>query len=360
MSTLFIGDLHYCPRNLRYLNIVEEEIISIAKKEGGFAAIVLLGDIFDKHKVVDVVSFSAFSAFVKDLLNYAKEKLVILIGNHDRMGTSFRYEEHFLTFPNFSDKIVVVNTSTVVRCSEFKFVAMPFHRSQIDMLIGLEPIYSDLITSDFVVAHQHFTGCANFEMDWPLSLPPVISGHAHDKFNVRNLYYPGTPYQISFGENTVKYLAYINIPSTHRMENNPKLVVRLPGLGAHFTDINANPRADVCKYLLKISEFGKNVPRKYTYHLDITNGPKLEEFENIIAKAKEDDEHHIKLRYLSSQKLDIDSYSIPRGNKFKLERICVNDFYAKKNIGVNEKVDLALIISEYLTKEEMDLYRTIV
>lgn len=350
MTALFVGDLHYCPRNLGFLKVVEVEIINRLRQFGGVDALVLLGDIFDRHKTVDIVSFTAFSNFLDKLLPYAKEKLVILVGNHDRVGTTFKYNEHFMTFPTESDKLVIVDHLKVIRCSKFKFTAMPFYHTQLDMLLDLDSAYTDVVTSSFVVAHQHFTGGGILtEMDWPLSLPPVVAGHAHDSSTRRNLHYIGTPYQVSFGESLDKYLAFLRVPDP--------IVVKMEGIGSHFIDVDSNTRKDNLE--LVMIPMPDNIPKKYTYMLDITQEPKKEELKDIITHAKKEDEHHIKIRYRSSQRAELDEYTVPKARNIKVERIMINDVLAKTSIEACENKNFNEILEQMLTGSELAAYKSL-
>lgn len=209
MSILCVGDLHYQPKTKEIMAVVEAEIMRVVAERSP-KMIVILGDLLHSHGKIDLGTLAMCTTFMLRLAGTC-EKLLILIGNHDRTSNSvIDYDTHAFRGLH-RDNISVIDRPTLLGLGETKICAIPYLPK--GMMLGQ---LSDMKVEecDLVFAHQDIRGglmgtikCKDGDV-WPQTYPLLISGHYHDMHRVAdNVVYVGTPYQTTFGESAKKYLA---------------------------------------------------------------------------------------------------------------------------------------------------------
>lgn len=188
--------------------------------------VVLLGDILDTMEKIDQKTQNKAAKFIKHLASLksgADEfiNVVVIIGNHERPdSTNFLTEDSSFYllkgFPNIhiADRVLSMNWETVGVKEKMRFVFVPyvapgeFHRA-LDTLE--DKVMDPKCTPYTIFCHQEFRGVqigrykSKEGDEWPLENPLIISGHIHTRQQVQpNIFYPGTPYQISFHDNSDK------------------------------------------------------------------------------------------------------------------------------------------------------------
>jgi len=213
MNILLIGDPHFKNNNQAETNVFVKETVSyVIKEKNNIDFIVILGDVLDTHERINLQALCRATNFIREL---AKIKFVfVLVGNHDRLNNKvFLTEEHSLVGLKNNKNIQIVDK--VLKYREFLFVPYvePGRFQE-----ALDTVDFDLNDIKAVFAHQEFYGVkmrnitSEIGDKWPVSNPPVFSGHIHGYQKVQdNIYYIGTPYQINFGESEDKGLCMLNI-----------------------------------------------------------------------------------------------------------------------------------------------------
>lgn len=220
-----IGDLHFKKDTPAMTDLVISKITEqITKIRPDI--VVLLGDILDTMEKIDMKTQNKATKFIKHLASLKSNadefiNVVVIIGNHERPdSTNFLTEDSSFYalkgFPNIhiADRVLSMNWETVGVKEKMRFVFVPyvapgeFHRA-LDTLE--DKVMDPKCTPYTIFCHQEFRGVqigrykSKEGDEWPLENPLIISGHIHTRQQVQpNIFYPGTPYQISFHDNTDK------------------------------------------------------------------------------------------------------------------------------------------------------------
>jgi DNA repair exonuclease SbcCD nuclease subunit len=202
-STMFIDNLK---------RWIDEHLHELCK-------IIVLGDILHTHEKIHTVALNNAVEFFKMLTSFGIP-VYALVGNHDATSnTIFLTNNHWLNTLKGWDNLTIVdypikisynysNTSDIVLCPyvpDGRFVEALNHvNSWKDALI--------------VFGHQLINGAkmgmivATDVEEWKEEYPYLISGHIHDKQQIRvNAYYTGSSMQHSFGESGDKSLCLISV-----------------------------------------------------------------------------------------------------------------------------------------------------
>ncbi len=227
-TTLVVGDLHYKGSRLgKIMPKIEAEILRHVDDVKP-RMIVLLGDILDTHAKIGLEEHCRASQFILTLKSKC-ERVVVLIGNHDRVGNS-NINEEIHAFVGFTmvPGITIVNKPTVLNDD---MAALPYvskgtlmeRVNEIENPKRFKLIFAhpDIIGASLTSTMQ----CTEGDV-WPEDYPALIAGHYHSRQQpFHNVYYIGTPYQTNFGEAPSNFLAYICPEFTIRfleMQNIPK------------------------------------------------------------------------------------------------------------------------------------------
>ena len=240
VTTLFIGDPHFQINNLTDVELFIPKISELIKlKNPDF--VVVAGDVLHTHERLHTTVLNKAYEFIHSLRKL--KKTYILVGNHDYISnTQFLSENHWMNSMKEWENVEVIDKVKVEKINGCLFTFVPYvypgrfkeALSTVDLELCL--------SSECIFAHQEFKGCkmgAIVSEDgdvWDESDPYVVSGHIHSKQSPQhNVYYPGTPMQIAFGEsenNIVPFISFSN--DTHSVE---EIKLNLPGKKIVYMDV---------------------------------------------------------------------------------------------------------------------------
>ena len=221
IKALTIGDCHCKLSNIEEVLDVSNKSSKIIKDEKP-NIVILLGDLTDGHEKIHLDSLNSVSKFL-DIITESSlsvnAKVFYIIGNHDLSNHSlYLSDSHaFNSFKKWNNLTVIdkpkglkTKFGNVIFCP---YVPVGRFEEALDT-IGR----NNWINAKVIFAHQEFLN-ANFGSiiskkgdEWNPSNPMVISGHVHTNQHLQNnIYYPGSPYQIGFGEEDDKTISMFMI-----------------------------------------------------------------------------------------------------------------------------------------------------
>lgn len=208
---LVVGDPHLKISAIKDAEIFVNKLANVVQNNK-FDEVVILGDLFDTFAVIRSEIMSIWSNFLKEAAQHSK--IILIVGNHDMAGESGG--SHALEpFKNF------INVQVIDK-PFFDGIAyyLPFYRDNNKFIEECKVIPSNSV----LFCHQSFNG-AQFENGFydPTGVQPeavlhlagVISGHIHKNQKLNNIWYPGTPYQMSFSDaQEIKYIYELELTSS--------------------------------------------------------------------------------------------------------------------------------------------------
>jgi len=195
---------------------MHKSTIEYLEKNNSIDFIVVLGDILHCHEKIHTQPFCRAVKFLQDLAKY--KKTYVLIGNHDRINNNvFLTEEHPFSGMKDYENLKIIDSVYI----ENNFVFVPYvSNGRFKEALQTKLTEKDYSNSLAIFAHQEFRGCkmgAFISKDgdiWEEYLPPVFSGHIHDKQKIqKNIFYTGTPFQHGFGDSEDKGIYLLNLTS---------------------------------------------------------------------------------------------------------------------------------------------------
>jgi len=202
MTKVFVvGDLHFSETNKLADLFIEkvDEIMTVGK----YDSCILLGDVFHTHEKISEGSLNMVIRLFYRITNHCH--LYVLVGNHDmKSGNEFLTNRHALAAFKEWPKITIIDRPQVVKLSKDANVTMCPYVPKGRFMESLKGVKFE--NTDMVFAHQEFKGAKMGSVisyngdDWSSKFPQVVSGHIHEKQNLKNnVYYPGVPFDQSFG-----------------------------------------------------------------------------------------------------------------------------------------------------------------
>ena len=215
LNVLVIGDPHFKISNIKETDEMTVQIIEVAKnKKPDF--IIVLGDILDRHELINMMPLIRSIKFLKQLQDIAF--LYVIIGNHDRKNNKdFLTEDHPFTALKYWDNTKIIDTVEIININKydknFKFTMVPYvEPGRFEEALSLKPNWHDSVC---IFCHQEFKGAQMGAIKsingdvWCKTNPYIISGHVHDYQKLQNnILYIGTPIQHKFGDNANKIIAF--------------------------------------------------------------------------------------------------------------------------------------------------------
>lgn len=229
LHLLTIGDPHFKTKNMPEMTLFAQRSLQLIDTLCP-DAVVVLGDILDTHSKIDQVPAKLATEWLYHIS--LKTKLVILIGNHDRVNDhDFLSDQHPFTALKCWKNTLVVDTGCFFDVKGIRFFAMPYvppgrflegiYTSFTQQGIPEEQHEDVLLSLPLIFAHQEFRGAkmgafvSEIGDVWPEHFPYVISGHIHDaQTPQRNLRYVGTPLQHAFGDTQDKTVSLFTLRVT--------------------------------------------------------------------------------------------------------------------------------------------------
>lgn len=202
MTRVFvIGDLHFSVTN-KLADVFIEKVNDIMKSRK-YDSCILLGDVLHTHEKIHEAALDMVIRLINTITAHCH--LYIIVGNHDyKDGGQFLTNRHSLAAFREWQHVTVIDKPQVIKLSRKTSVTMcPFVPTG-----RFHEAISKVSWKDtcMVFCHQEFEGAKMGSIisttgdKWKSSYPQVVSGHIHDKQNLKNgVYYPGVPYDQSYG-----------------------------------------------------------------------------------------------------------------------------------------------------------------
>ncbi len=205
VDILVVGDPHFRPDNARATQVLADLVVSAA---ADVDAVVVLGDILDRHDKIDLhclTRATAFLARIHGALARRGGTLVVIVGNHDRPNNAdFLSDKHPFGALRMWPRTVVAATA----CESFSvgghaFAAVPYVPvGRFEEAMGGPGWPARLRVEGVraVFAHQEFRGARLGAVKsrhgdlYPAEEAPLcISGHIHEYSKLPGVVYPGAP-----------------------------------------------------------------------------------------------------------------------------------------------------------------------
>lgn len=260
MKVLFIGDPHIKTDNSEDVDILLDELTRILTSSS-YDAVIIGGDVMHYHERLFTPALNKSLLFIDTIRKLAFT--YVLVGNHDAVNNSiFLTDQHWMNALKSWDNVKIVDT--VVDGGDFMLCPYVPPGRLIEALETF-PDKNSWRDKRVLFVHQEIKGCKMGAIvstdgdEWLDEYPHIVSGHIHDNQRIgRNVYYPGTPLQHSFGDSDIRVVLQIEI-----QKNEIK-----------FTDIPLNvPRKQIIKATMNtianINQTNQNV--KLKIKLDATS-----------------------------------------------------------------------------------------
>jgi predicted MPP superfamily phosphohydrolase len=212
MKILLLGDPHFKKSNLVTMKIVTQEVLELIDYHHP-DLVISLGDTLDRHE-------SIYMPALVDAINFYNQiakrtKLVVLVGNHDRINNS-DFMSNLQPFVGASNFKVIYEA---IWDKEHNFIYVPYVPPG-KFLEALKSVDYDPEVSDshpkYIFAHQEFRNCKMGKKIstsgdiWDKSWPKIYSGHIHEYQRLNNVVYVGTFMQNDYGESDDKAIMILH------------------------------------------------------------------------------------------------------------------------------------------------------
>jgi DNA repair exonuclease SbcCD nuclease subunit len=273
MNVLFIGDVHFQTSNIPEVDLFLQKITELAiEKQPDL--IVIAGDLLHTHERLHTTPLNKAYEFVDKMRKIALT--YVLVGNHDLISNQeFLTSNHWMCGMVEWTNTVIVDTVDYLWLGDYKFVFVPYVAPG-RFVEALDTCVDDWTTASCIFAHQEFAGCkmgAIVSIDgdkWPLTNPPVVSGHIHSRQIVQeNVYYPGAAMQHAFGES----------------EKNVIPILRFHESGYDLEEINLDlPRKKIV--YMSVDDVDTYVPPDTDDKIKVTVSGEYEDFKALKKTAR--------------------------------------------------------------------------
>lgn len=185
------GDPHL---NISNLAVAKKCLALFTELETLADVVIILGDLFHTHAIVRSEILNLWS----DYLGNTHKPHILLVGNHDQVapGSEVNALETFKRYKN----VTVVDRPTEIN----NILFMPFTKDP--------DIFAKLVKdskAEYLVCHQTFSGAKyenglfapkGFPIEPVQQFKLVISGDVHTQQRFANIWYPGSPYSMTFAD----------------------------------------------------------------------------------------------------------------------------------------------------------------
>ena len=239
MKIVILGDLHFGARKnsqyfLDYLIEVTDEIIQYCV-DNGISNIIQLGDLFDSRKEINFFILNEIETRFFNKLRQNKIIFHSLIGNHDVF---------YKNTNKIANSKMTINEDEYIKIYD-SITTLEFNGKQIDLIPWITQ-ENEADTIDFINQTDSNICCGHFEItNWEFmkgiktqhgidanffnNYDYVFSGHYHSQSYNKNIYYIGTPYQITWNDIHTKKRFIVYDTETNKFKNvnidNEKFIV---------------------------------------------------------------------------------------------------------------------------------------
>lgn len=200
-----LGDTHldHSPRFIPYFKKFYDDIFFPTLEQRGITDIIQVGDLFDSRKKVDILCLqSANQYFLHKIVG--DYNMVVLVGNHDSYHKNTISVNSPSNLIDSSLKISIIDQPLQTELVPAVFIPWVCQDNESHIMSALAET-----NARFLFAHLELVG---FEMnpgyimehghDAKLfsKFDKVITGHYHTHSQKGNIFYTGTPYQLTFND----------------------------------------------------------------------------------------------------------------------------------------------------------------
>jgi len=206
-----LGDLHIGARksSQNFMNL-QERFFSFLFSEleaRDIDTIIQLGDVFDSHATVNLVSLNFFKKKFADELVKRKITMVALVGNHDiAFKKTLSVNAIDQTLRSYKPSILAVSKPTQIKIKESEILFVPWICEENENQVASAV---ELTSAKYCVGHFEFKdfymykGLKNEngrDASQYSKFDHVFSGHYHHRNQHGNITYTGTPYELTWSD----------------------------------------------------------------------------------------------------------------------------------------------------------------
>jgi DNA repair exonuclease SbcCD nuclease subunit len=242
-TVLFIGDPHFQVSNLQDVNIFIPEVVKLAKERKP-DIILVAGDLLHTHERLHTTVLNKAYEFIDEMRKITRT--YVLVGNHDYISnTQFLSTNHWMNSLKEWDGVEIVDSVVDMTHNGNRFVMVPYvYPGRFKEAIATKTDNVD--SAACIFAHQEFKGCkmgaivSEHGDEWGIDMPLVVSGHIHSKQRPQsNVYYPGTPMQIAFGESEDNIVPLFTFKGGKLDGDAEEIRLNLPGKSIIYMDADS-------------------------------------------------------------------------------------------------------------------------
>lgn len=248
-TVLFIGDPHFQVSNLQDVNLFIPAIVKLAAKRRP-DIILVAGDLLHTHERLHTTVLNKAYEFIDEMRKIATT--YVLVGNHDYISnTQFLTNNHWMNSLKEWDGVEIVDSVVDMTHNGNRFVMVPYVYPG-RFREAIETRTDDVGSAACIFAHQEFKGCkmgaivSEHGDEWGIDQPLVVSGHIHSKQRPQaNVYYPGTPMQIAFGESEDNIVPFFTFVDGKLQGDVEEIRLDLPGKSILYMEADALKKYEV-------------------------------------------------------------------------------------------------------------------
>lgn len=216
ISILAIGDPHAKLDNSLEIRMLKDKLVDLIVNKSPDVT-VIMGDLSHYFSRMYNQPWLEIIDFI-DGISKVSSSTYYIIGNHDLINnTQFLSKNHFFSvFQNWKGRDIQIVDDRVVEIRPGIIAAPYVYPGRFIEMLELHNV--DLTNTKAIFCHQEFRDAKMGAVlskkgdVWHPDLPMVYSGHIHDRDVLqKNIVYVGSPYQVSFGDNSAKTVEMIEI-----------------------------------------------------------------------------------------------------------------------------------------------------
>ena len=214
MRVAILGDTHFGCRNdsqvfSDYFEKFYKEVFFPYIDQNNIKTVIQLGDLFDRRKYINFASLkSCVEYFFKEVEKRDLE-MIYLIGNHDIYfkNTLEVNSTELIIANNYRNPTTIVSKPTELTFPDGSMMlAVPWicDDNRDEVLACMEQTKAQVVVGHFeITGFEMYQGmmCEDGEgLDMFSKFDMVLSGHFHHKSHSRNVWYLGTPYEMTWSD----------------------------------------------------------------------------------------------------------------------------------------------------------------
>jgi len=211
MKICLLGDTHFGVRNdsksfHAYYEKFYTNILFPYLKEHSIDTVIQLGDLFDRRKYINFHSLAESRRYFFDPMEENGIKLITLVGNHDIFWKeSLSVNSPDLLLKDYGN-ITIFQEPGIMNFDGVQFDIIPWICKDNETEIAS---FMKASTSDYCIGHFEISGFQmmkgidnheGFDRSYFKQYKHVLSGHFHTKSSEGNISYLGTPYELTWND----------------------------------------------------------------------------------------------------------------------------------------------------------------